>query len=602
MRPRPLLPIVLLATAVLLGACSTEAAAPPRPSPGPDPTTATTTPRIDLDPERYVLDYASSAEDMTVAAAPSTAGETSADTGASAPDQPGPGLADEDTFVDPGEHGTVAVADRPTSTFGLDVDTGSATIGRTFLDQGLLPPPASVRTEEWVNAFGSGQAGPENAAIGLAVDGATPDEDAGSGRRLLRVGVAARDLDEEDRPPAHLTFVVDTSGSMDIGNRLGLVKASLALVVLHLRDDDTIAIVEYADEAGVVLEPTPVRDAETIVAAIDRLQPSTSTNLEAGLRAGYRLATDAYREDGVNAVVLASDGVANVGTTDPDALAASIQDRAEDGIHLVTVGYGMGNYSDDTMEQLADRGDGFYAYLDTYEQAEALFGARITSLLTVVAGDAKAQVRFDPALVSSYRLLGYENRDLADDDFTDDAVDAGELGAGHRVTALYELLLAEAGGDASAGAVLGTATVRARSAATGEVEEVEAPITVGVLAGSMAEAPADLRLQAAAAAFARWLAAQPEPMPVGEDDAPVGPGDGLAPIDVQPPSTDDPVQPDPVQPDASALAPIRALAAGAAADLDGPLPGSVLAPEDLVALIDLAARATPASGGEGWGG
>lgn len=425
-----------------------------------------------------------------------------------------------------------------------------------------------------MNALGSDQDVPSDGDLGVAVSGSAPPSGF-FGDNLLRVGVAARDVAEEDRPPANLTFVVDTSGSMDIRERLGLVKASLGLLVLNLRDDDSIAIVEYSDEAGVVLEPTKVADAQRIVDAIDELQPSNSTNLEAGLRKGYDQAQSSFVEGGVNAVILASDGVANVGLTDPDGLAGTIQDRAGDGIHLVTVGYGMGNYNDDLMEQVADQGDGFYAYLDTYEQAENLFGDRLTSTLTAVAGDAKAQVTFDPDLVAGYRLIGYENRALDTEDFDDDQVDAGEIGAGHRVTALYEVRLADPDGAAGPDGTpdtdgapepdtaVGTASVRYRSVATGEVETVEAPITYGAVTGAFDDAPADLRMQAATAAFAEWMAASG----AGQD---------------------------------TPLVAIRRVAEAAAAELSTEgLPGSAVKPDAMVELMDLAASASPAPPGEG---
>jgi len=268
-----------------------------------------------------------------------------------------------------------------------------------------------------------------------------PAPHADDGTILVRVGVSTRDLAAKDRPPANLTFVIDTSGSMDIRERLGLVQSSLALLVQHLRPDDSIAIVTYGDDARPVLPPTPVGETETIVDAIDELGPGGSTNMEAGLQTGYEQARSAYREDALNVVILASDGMANVGVTDATVLTDQVTQAGEEGIHLVTVGFGMGNYNDQLMEQLADRGDGFYAYVDTFEEAERLFVDELTPTLTVVAGDTKAQVVFDPAVVKEYRLIGYENRMLDDEDFVDDTVDAGELGAGHDVTALYEVRL-----------------------------------------------------------------------------------------------------------------------------------------------------------------
>ncbi|MBA3281673.1 MAG: von Willebrand factor type A domain-containing protein, partial [Acidimicrobiia bacterium] len=521
--------------------------------------TTTGKPRIDLDPERYVLDYAEETSDKGggVATSPTSASED----GSSEPPLPPepPTIYTDNTFVDPGESPFVSVDDQPKSTFGLDVDTGSFSVGRTFLAEGTLPPPESVRTEEWVNALGSDQPAPTDGELGVAVTGARWDLGQ-QGSHLLRVGVAAQDLSAEDRPAANLTFVVDTSGSMDIRERLGLVKASLGLLVLNLRDDDTISIVEYSDDAGVILEPTPVRDAQRVVDAIDELQPSNSTNLEAGLREGYEQAEKAYRPDTINAVILASDGVANVGLTDPDGLAGVIQDRAADGIHLVTVGYGMGNYNDDLMEQVADKGDGFYAYLDTYEQAENLFRDRLTSTLAVVAGDAKAQVTFDPGLVQSYRLIGYENRALDTEDFDDETVDAGEVGAGHRVTALYEVVLPDFGTAPPDDKAVGTAAVRYRSASSGQIVTTDAPITYGDISGSFDDAPADFRFQAATAAFAEWLGE-----PSSSDE-----GEGRLPG-------------------------IRVVAEAAAAELpEAGLPGSALTPDEMVDLMVEADGAPPA--------
>ena len=254
------------------------------------------------------------------------------------------------------------------------------------------------------------------------------------GTALVRLGISTADLDPIERPPANITFVIDTSGSMDIRERLGMVKASLALLVRQLRPDDTIAIVTYGDMATPVLSPTPVEEWRDIVDAIDALAPERQHEHggrpAARLRAGPRVVR---RADDINVVVLASDGVANQGVTDPEVLTDQITQSGDEGIHLVTVGYGMGNYNDHLMEQLADQGDGFYSYVDTFAEAERLFVDELTPTLYVVAEQAKVQVVFDPDVVAGYRLIGYENRMLDDEEFTDDTVDAGELGAGHQV-------------------------------------------------------------------------------------------------------------------------------------------------------------------------
>ncbi len=393
-----------------------------------------------IDAESYVEDYETGSEDDAVTGVTSESQSSGTDAGGDRVLEPGP--LDDNTFVDAGTNGFISTESDPRSTFGLDVDTGSYSVARTLLEQDLLPPKASVRVEEWVNSFDYHDEAPTGQDLGIAIEQG-PVTGADETTRLVRVAISAREVADEDRPSAHLTLVVDTSGSMDIRERLGLVKSSLALLADTLDDDDTLSIVTYGDDAEPLLEPTAVSETDTILDAIDELRPGGSTNLEAGLRTGYAQATDAFRPDAINTVILASDGVANVGVTGPGRLADQIAEAGDDGIHLVTVGFGMGNYNDDLMEQLADQGNGFYAYVDTFAEAERLFVEDLTSTLTVVAADARVQVGFDEQQVESYRLLGYENRAIDDDDFTDMDVDAGEVGAGHTVTALYEAELAE---------------------------------------------------------------------------------------------------------------------------------------------------------------
>ncbi len=341
-------------------------------------------------------------------------------------------------FQEYGVRNFVETARDALSTFALDVDTGSYTIARRWLDESRLPETASVRVEEFVNAFDYGYRTPRN-GLDIHIDGGpSPFDD---NNVVVRIGVQAAVIDDRDRENAALTFVVDTSGSMDRDDRLGLVKEALTEMIGELDDDDTVAIVTYGDSSAIVLEPTLVRNDDEIYEAIDDLRPGGSTNLEAGLRTGYELAQEAYVEGGINRVILASDGVANVGNTDPDALSREITDRAINGIQLVTVGFGMGNFNDTTMEQLADQGDGFYAYVDTLDEAERLFEVELIDNLTPVAMDARIQVEFDEDVVEAYRLIGFENRGVLDSDFRNDDVDAGELNSGHTVTAIYELKL-----------------------------------------------------------------------------------------------------------------------------------------------------------------
>ena len=377
----------------------------------------------------------------------------------------------DNTFVDAGTSGVVATAEDDVSTFGLDVDTGSLGVARTLLRDGYPVPPESVRPEEWINGFPYDDPAPADADLAVTAEtGIAPT--LGDGTQVVRVAVAARTVAPADRPRANVTLVVDRSGSMDVRNRLGLVQSSLALLADRLRDDDTVSVVSFEDRATPILEPTRVADTGAILDAVEDLSPGGSTNLEAGLQLGYEQARDAFDPDAVNLVVLCSDGVANVGETGPGRITDLITREGADGIHLVTVGYGMGNYNDHLMEQLADQGDGFYAYVDTFDEAERLFAQDLTTTLVPVAEEARAQVEFDPEAVTSYRLIGYENRAIADEDFENLGVDAGELGSGHHATALYEVTLGDA---VAAGDLLGTASIRWRSPG-GSPTERSAPI------------------------------------------------------------------------------------------------------------------------------
>jgi Ca-activated chloride channel family protein len=326
------------------------------------------------------------------------------------------------------------------STFALDVDTASYSVARRYVMDGNLPPADSVRVEEFVNYFDAGYPSPSDVAFGIYADGA-PSPFNKDGSYILRFGIQGYQVSEEDRKPASLTFVIDISGSMEMENRLGLVKQSLQLLVDRLRPSDTVAIVVYGSDAYVVLNPTSGEDRNRILEAIYSLHTEGATNAEAGLRLGYQMAYQASRPGAINRVILCSDGVANVGVTGPDAILEEIHGYTETGITLTTVGFGMGNFNDVLMEQLADKGDGNYAYVDTLDEARRLFVDNLTSTLQVIAKDAKVQVDFNKDVVARYRLIGYENRAVADQDFRNNSVDAGEIGAGHNVTALYAVIM-----------------------------------------------------------------------------------------------------------------------------------------------------------------
>lgn len=375
-------------------------------------------------------------------------------------------------FDRPGVNPPVLTEEDARSTFALDVDTGSYTVARRFVDDGNLPDPDSVRVEEYVNYFDQGYPFPRDDVFSVSVDGAPTLFVSDNRSRVIRIGIQAMDVSDRDRKDAALTFVVDTSGSMDLENRLGGVRWALTRLVEELRPTDTVALVEYGSEARVILGPTRVQDRGRIFDGIDALRPNGSTNAAAGMDLGYRLARDGYVEGGINRVILASDGVANVGVTDAEGILDRVREDAEDGIQLVTVGFGMGNYNDTLMEQLADNGDGFYAYVDTLEEAERLFVRDLTGTLQTVAMDTRVQVEFDPNAVSEWRLIGYENRDMDDGDFRDDTVDAGEIGAGHTATALYEVRLTADAAFARSNAKLGTISLRWQDPDSSDTKEI----------------------------------------------------------------------------------------------------------------------------------
>jgi Ca-activated chloride channel family protein len=316
----------------------------------------------------------------------------------------------------------------------------------------------------------------------------------------MRVGIQGYQIPDAQRKDAALIFVIDVSGSMNQGNRLGLVKRALHLLVRELRPTDTVGLVVYGSQGQVILEPTPASQSEAILDAIDRLQPSGSTNAEEGLVLGYQLAAEHFKVGGINRVILCSDGVANVGNTASDAILKRVREQAAQGIQLSTVGFGMGNYNDVLMERLANDGDGNYAYVDTLEEARRVFVENLTGMLQVIAQDAKIQVDFDPQVVSRYRLIGYENRDVADEDFCNDDVDAGEIGAGHSVTALYELKFKE---DTQGNAL--TVYVRYQDPDTGEVQEIQRGMDRADFQPSFESMPARFRLTAAVAEYAEIL-------------------------------------------------------------------------------------------------
>lgn len=413
-------------------------------------------------------------------------------------------------YEDYGTNGFVATAEDNLATFGADVDTGSYTLMRRDITAGRLPAPAGVRVEEYVNYFRYADPPPRpDGDVPFAIHLEAAPSRFGEGLHLLRVGIKGMELAAEERPPANLVFLVDVSGSMQSPDKIGLVQHALTTLTRSLRPDDTIGIVTYAGREGVALEPTPVEERGRILDAIEGLTAGGSTNGEAGIRAAYALAEDAFRRGGINRVILCSDGDFNVGLTG-DALVELIEEYRERDITLSVLGFGAGNYNDRDMEKLADHGNGNYAYIDGRDEVDRVLREELTATLTVIAKDVKIQVELDRHVVRRYRLIGYENRDIADDDFRDDRVDAGEIGAGHAVTAFLELELAD-GFEAGEGrAPVATVRVRYKAPDGDEAEgEVRRSILTGEMGARFDEASPDLRFGAAVVEFAEILRRSP---------------------------------------------------------------------------------------------
>lgn len=367
------------------------------------------------------------------------------------------------------------------STFALDVDTASYGYARRTLADGRLPEPRTVRPEEFVNSFRQGYRRPAGNGFTVSVDGARAGAGGGDWS-LVRVGLATRAAPSRaERPPAALTFVVDISGSMAASDRLGLVKTSLGILTDELRDDDSVSLVTFSDEAKTVLPMTRLWDHRgRIHDAVDSMEPADSTNVGAGVRRGYEEAVDGHREGASNRVVLLSDALANTGETDADAILERIGSaRREYGITLFGVGVGS-DYGDALMERLTDKGDGHTTYVADEEQARKVFVDQLPAHLELTARDAKAQVAFDPKTVEKFKLIGYEDRKVADEDFRDDSVDGGEVGPGHTVTALYAVRLR----DGASGHVA-TATVRWLDPTSRAAHEETGAVETGAVEGRL---------------------------------------------------------------------------------------------------------------------
>jgi Ca-activated chloride channel family protein len=411
------------------------------------------------------------------------------------------------------------VAEQPVSTFSIDVDTGAYANVRRFLNAGQLPPQDAVRVEEMINYFDYRYVPPASREVPFRVATELAPAPWNPQALLMKIGIKGFEVAAAERPPANLVFLIDVSGSMQSADKLPLLKNAFRLLTDQLSARDRVSMVVYAGSSGVVLEPTAGDQKHRIREAIDRLEAGGSTNGAEGIERAYQLAHGAQIKGGINRVVLATDGDFNVGVVDFEALVDMAERQRSGGVALTTLGFGTGNYNDQLLERLADAGNGNYAYVDTLSEARKVLVSELSSTLFTIARDVKIQVEFNPATVLEYRLIGYENRMLAREDFNNDKVDAGDIGAGHRVTALYEVIPAgktgrldplrygqqlPAAGAARASTELANVKLRYKKPQSDSSELLEYPIAKGSVT-TADKLSADFRFAASVAAFGQLL-------------------------------------------------------------------------------------------------
>jgi Ca-activated chloride channel family protein len=384
------------------------------------------------------------------------------------------------------------------STFGIDVDTGGYTLARARLRDGYRPKPEDVRIEEFLNYFHYDYPEPKEGAFSVHLEAAPDPFDTAGKRHLIRIGVKGRAVPDAERPPAHLTFVIDVSGSMFGPDKLGLVIEALDLITRNLRADDTVAVVTYAMGAHVQLWPAGASERDLASQAIANLSPGGSTALDEGLQLAYEVAGTHFHAGHINRVVLLGDGRANVGKTTPGELLGSVASGVEDGVMLSTIGFGAKSFNDRVMEQLADRGNGSYFFVDSYREAQRVFGDRLCGTLFAIAEDVKIQVEFNPESVVRHRLLGYENRKIAHEQFRNDSVDAGEIGAGHSVTALYVVELTK-----QPAPKIASVNIRHKRPGEGTALETNYQLFSEEIRSDVRQASADFKFAVAVALFAQ---------------------------------------------------------------------------------------------------
>lgn len=428
-----------------------------------------------------------------------------------------PQVVDTERYQHFDENPVRLAAEHPVSTFSIDVDTGAYANVRRFLNQGRLPPQDAVRVEEMINYFDYEYEAPSSRDTPFKVSTELSYAPWNEEALLLKIGIKGFEVDARERPAANLVFLIDVSGSMFSPDKLPLLKNAFRLLSDQLTAQDRVSIVVYAGSSGVVLEPTPGDQRYKILEAIDALQAGGSTNGADGIRRAYQLAHHAFIKEGINRVILATDGDFNVGTVNFEQLVDLAERERASGVALTALGFGTGNYHEHLLERLADAGNGNYAYIDTLSEARKVLVTQLSSTLFTIAKDVKIQVEFNPAAVVEYRLIGYENRMLAREDFNNDKVDAGDIGAGHRVTALYEIIPAGGAGRIDplrygAAATLGNAKseelahlrLRYKQPNADESRLLEYPIMRNAIVAK-GKTSADFRFAASVAAFGQML-------------------------------------------------------------------------------------------------
>jgi len=518
-----ILPLVGALAALLLAACSPNASPPSTPKAEQAPPSATSSAQIAAMPPPVPVSPPPPVAEMRAQAARSNASPTSTARVASSPEldalRAASTATDREQYAHQEDNPVKRVAEQPVSTFSIDVDTGAYANVRRMLNAGQLPPRDAVRVEELINYFDYDYPLPDSRQPPFRVSTEVAPAPWNPKTVLLAIGIKGYDLPKTRLPPANLVFLIDVSGSMAAPDKLGLLKSSFKLLLRQLRPEDKVAIVVYAGAAGVVLEPTAGDQKAKIETALERLSAGGSTHGSAGIQLAYSLARQGLVKNGVNRVILATDGDFNVGTVSFEALKNLVETERKSGVALTTLGFGTGNYNDQLMEQLADAGNGNYAYIDTLQEANKVLVEQMSATLLTIAKDVKIQVEFNPAQVEEYRLIGYENRLLRREDFSNDAVDAGDIGAGHTVTALYEIALKGSGGalteplrygkaaadDAPRGDEIAFLRLRYKQPDSEASQLLEWPIRRTQIAGDWRDTSERFRFAAAVAGFGQLL-------------------------------------------------------------------------------------------------